>query len=120
MSTHVLIAEDDRALSHALELKLQHEGFTVSVAHDGQQCMELIKQPHDVLLLDLMMPGLDGFQILTEMKHINNKTPTFVLSNLSQHEDEVRTLSLGAKRYFVKSNTPLSEIVEAIKQEVKK
>ncbi|HEX6258532.1 MAG TPA: response regulator [Candidatus Saccharimonadales bacterium] len=120
MPAHILIAEDDRALSHALELKLKHEGFTVDVAYDGLECLELIKKPHDMLLLDLMMPGFDGFQVLTAMKENGDTTPVFILSNLSQHEDEERTLALGAKRYFVKSNTPLSDIVEAIKEQLKK
>lgn len=112
----VLIVEDERPLSHALELKLGNEGFQVKVATNGQEALDLLKDGQfDVMLLDLMMPTIDGFQVLQQMKGLQQPPVVFVLSNLSQHEDEERVLSLGAKKFFIKSDTPLSTIVEEVK-----
>jgi DNA-binding response OmpR family regulator len=113
---HVLIVEDERPLSHALDLKLQHEGIKTTVATNGQEGLDLIlKGGFDVVLLDMMMPVMDGFQVLNEIKDMPNKPTVFVLSNLSQHEDESRVLAAGATKYFIKSDTPLSTIIDEIK-----
>lgn len=114
----VLIVDDERALAHALELKLQHEGFKTTVAHNGQEALEELKKAdHDIVLLDVMMPILDGFQVLEQLRHSPKQPIVIVLSNLSQGEDEARVYELGAKKYFVKSNTPLSVIVDEVKKE---
>lgn len=113
----VLIVEDERPLAHALELKLQHEGYQTTWASNGQDCLKAIDEGEfDVVLLDLMMPVMDGFQVLTQLGQKANRPTVFVLSNLSQHEDEERVLALGAKKFFIKSDTPLSTIVEEVKQ----
>ena len=113
---HVLIVEDERPLAHALDLKLQHEGFATSVVHNGQDALDEIKKGgYDVVLLDMMMPVLDGFHVLQEVKDMPDKPVIFVLSNLSQHEDSSRVVEAGARKYFVKSDTPLSVIVEEVK-----
>jgi len=113
----ILVIEDERPLSHALELKLQHEGFTVTVASNGREGLELIDtHNYDVILLDLIMPEVDGFQVLEHLQK-KGKTPTvFVLSNLSQQEDEQRVLALGAKKFFIKSETSLTTIVDEVRQ----
>jgi len=113
----ILIVEDERPLSHALELKLQHEGYVVTVASNGQEALDLIASQHfDILLLDLIMPVLDGFQVLERLQQNPNKPAVFVLSNLSQHEDEERVLQLGARKFFIKSDTPLTVIVDEVKK----
>jgi len=115
MAKRVLIVEDERPLAHALELKLKHEGFEIAVASNGQECLDLIaSQPFDVVLLDMIMPVMDGFQVLEQLHKRPTMPTVFVLSNLSQHEDEARVLALGAKKYFIKSDTPLSVIVEEV------
>lgn len=115
-SKRILIVEDEKPLAHALELKLSHEGFDVVVAQNGQEALYLIEQSaFDVALLDLMMPIVDGFQVLERTKGSKNRPIFFVLSNLSQREDEDRVLALGAKKFFIKSNTPLSAIVDEVK-----
>lgn len=113
----VLIVEDERPLSHALELKLSHEGITAVIANNGEECIELLgKQQFDVVLLDMMMPVMDGFQVLEYIKQLSGPKPTvFALSNLSVHDDQTRVLTAGAKKYFIKSDTPLSQIVEEVK-----
>lgn len=112
----VLITEDEKPLAHALQLKLEHEGFAVTMAGNGRECVDLVsKQAFDVVLLDLMMPEMDGFQVLEQLQKNGSTASVFVLSNLSQHEDEARVLGLGAKKFFIKSNTPLTTIVEEVK-----
>lgn len=112
----VLVAEDEKPLAHALQLKLEREGFQVTVTNNGQACLDALQAgEYDVVLLDLMMPLLDGFQVLERLKASGKPFPAvFALSNLSQHEDEERVMSLGASKYFIKSNTSLSRIVEEV------
>src|SRR5258708_2906481 len=111
----ILIVEDEKPLAHALELKLQKQGCIVTTAHDGQEGVKLLdSDSYDVLLLDLMMPVVDGFQVLEHLQNKASKPIVFVLSNLAQGEDEARTMQLGASKFFIKSNTPLSVIVEEI------
>ena len=115
----ILIVEDERPLSHALELKLQHEGFMTTVAQNGEECLKLINDDSsdfDIILLDLLMPVLDGFQVLEQLQQKSKKPVVFVLSNLSQAEDEQRVLKLGAQKYFIKSDTPLGIIVDEVKK----
>lgn len=111
----VLIVEDERPLAHALELKLKHEGIETAWANNGQECLDLLNKEHfDVVLLDMMMPVMDGFQVLQEINKAEVKPVVFVLSNLSVHDDQEKVLSMGARKYFIKSDTPLSVIVEEI------
>lgn len=117
MSRRVLIVEDERPLAHALQLKLQHEGIETQIATNGQECLDLLKaQKFDVVLLDMMMPVLGGFAVLEEINKMSEKPTVFVLSNLSVHDDQDKVLGMGAKKYFIKSDTPLSVIVEEIKK----
>jgi DNA-binding response OmpR family regulator len=112
----VLIVEDEKPLSHALELKLRYAGYDVTVASDGEECVRLVSENNfDVVLLDLIMPVMDGFQVLERLQHLPQKPVVMVLSNLSQHEDEKRVLALGAHKFFIKSDTPLTTIVDEIK-----
>lgn len=114
---HILIVEDERPLAHALELKLTHEGFAVTTASNGQEGLDLLaSQPFDVLLLDLIMPELDGFQVLERLQKMPRKPVAFVLSNLGQPEDEARVLKLGARKFFIKSDTPLTTIVDEVRK----
>jgi DNA-binding response OmpR family regulator len=112
----VLIVEDERPLAHALDLKLKHEGFDSVVANNGKEGLDLILGgDFDVVLLDMMMPVMDGFQLLKELQKQDKRPVVFVLSNLSQREDEARVIEAGARKYFIKSDTPLSVIVEEVK-----
>lgn len=110
---HILIIEDERPLSHALELKFTHEGFQCTVANNGLEGLkEANTGKYAVILLDIIMPEMDGFTFLEQFK---KKTPVIVLSNLGQDEDRERAKSLGAKNYLVKSNTPITDIVKIVK-----
>ena len=113
----ILIVEDERPLAHALELKFTHEGYDVTIATDGAEALKIANSgSFVVILLDLIMPNLDGFGFLEQMK---KKTPVVVLSNLGQDEDKERAKSLGAVGYFVKSNTPITDIISKVKSIIK-
>ncbi len=113
----ILIVEDEKPLAHALELKLVHEGYEVHVEMTGAAGLkEAVTGKYGLILLDLIMPETDGFAVLQGMKDAGVKTPVIVLSNLGQEEDKKRALELGAKNYFVKANTPIVDIVKAVKE----
>ena len=113
----ILVAQDEKPLSKALELKLSKEGFDVSIAQNGEEAISLlVKEDFDVLILDLIMPKKDGFSVLQYLKEKGKKIKTIVLSNLAQEEDFKKAKDLGAKSYFVKSNTPIIELVNYIKE----
>ncbi|PIR54484.1 hypothetical protein COU75_00645 [Candidatus Peregrinibacteria bacterium CG10_big_fil_rev_8_21_14_0_10_42_8] len=113
----VLIVEDERPLSHALELKFSHEGFEVVIATDGAEALKIANTTtFSAILLDLIMPNMDGF---TFMEQLKKKSPIIVLSNLGQDEDKQRAKELGAIGYFVKSNTPITEIIKTVKSSMK-
>ena len=115
-SKRILIIEDEKPLSHALELKLTHAGFNTQSAGDGEEGLALLEKEHfDLALLDLIMPKLDGFGVLEEMKKRGIKTPVIVQTNLGQEEDEKRAKTFDVKGFFIKSNTPIADIVEQIK-----
>lgn len=116
----ILIAEDELPIASALELKLQHSGFETVHAIDGEVAIaELKSGKFDLVILDLMMPKLDGFGVLTEMKKLGMTTPVIVASNLSQPEDEKKAKDMGAADFFIKSNVPLSELVVKVQAIVK-
>lgn len=120
MAKKILIAEDDASLSKALNLKLASLGFEVEVATDGEDAlMHLKKTQYDLLLLDLMMPQLDGFGVLEELKQAKHKPVIFVNSNLSQASDRDKAMKLGADDYLVKSDISLKDIVAKITKALK-
>lgn len=113
----ILIVEDERPLAHALELKFSHEGYETITASNGQEGLDKANtEKFDIILLDLIMPQLDGFEFMEQLKH---KTPVIILSNLGQDEDKERAKELGAIGYYVKSNTPITEIIKTVKSTVK-
>jgi len=111
----ILIAEDEKPMARALELKLARAGFDTVTVVNGQDALTQLEQDHfDLMLLDLVMPRMDGFSLLAEMKERNIAVPVIVLTNLSQEEDEKKARSLGVRDFFVKSNTPITSIVDHI------
>ena len=110
----ILVAEDDKFLSKVLSDKLRRRGFEVLLASDGTEAVNRIKENNlDLVLLDLVMPNKDGFEVLSDIK----SDPAFknlaivVLSNLGQEKDIVEAKRLGALDYLVKSNLSLDEVV---------
>jgi DNA-binding response OmpR family regulator len=113
----ILIAEDEKALAHALELKLSREGYEIKTALNGEEALKILaSETFDLLILDLIMPKIDGYGVLIELKKRNIPLKIIVASNLSQPEDIKKARELGADDYIIKSNVQLSEIVKKVKQ----
>ena len=115
---HILIAEDEEAYSRVLKYKLEDEGFTVSTAADGAEALKAVQnKKQDLLLLDLIMPVMNGFEVLEKWSKdaVLKKIPVIVLSNLGQEEDIKRTTALGAKDYFIKTDMELVKVVEKVR-----
>lgn len=116
----ILVAEDEKPMAKALQLKLTNQGFDVTTVFNGEEAIEALeKENYDLMILDLMMPKLDGFGVLTQVKEKGIKTKIIVASNLSQEEDANRAKEMGAVDFFVKSNTPITDIVDHIKGALK-
>ncbi len=116
----ILVCDDERAINHALELKLGHEDFEVVTASSGDECLKALeKEKFDLLLLDLVLPHTDGFGVLEEMKSRGIKVPTIVISNLGQEEDIKRVKGFGVSHYLIKSNNSIVDIVSKVKSVLK-
>lgn len=114
----VLIIEDDKFLSKIYASKLSKEGIEADFALDGEEGLQKMKAAKPkLILLDLIMPKMDGFAVLEEMKKdpALKKIAVLVLSNLGQDEDIVRAKKLGAKDFLVKSDSSIQEVVTKIK-----
>lgn len=121
--TKVLIVEDDKFLRDLILQKLQREGFDTIPALDGEEGLKLAKEKlPDIILLDLILPGLDGFEVLRQVKADSNTKliPVIVLSNLGQKEDMDRAFSGGAEDFMVKANFTPGEIIAKLKTVLQK
>ncbi len=112
----ILVCDDDPALSRVLGLKFQNAGFDVMICHNGEQGVRALEeQKFDGIILDLIMPGKTGFDVLSEIKQTMNKdTPVFVMSDMRTQETIDTAMSLGATDFFVKMQMPLKEVIESI------
>ena len=119
MSKRIMIAEDDQFLANAYRVKLEKENFEVSVVDQGQELLDKVKdfKPH-LILLDLVMPIMDGFEALKTLK-ANKDTkniPVLITSNLGQQTDLDKSMKLGAIDYIIKSNVSIKDIVKKVKK----
>jgi DNA-binding response OmpR family regulator len=117
----LLVIEDERALNKAFEDKFARAGYEVKVAFDGEEGLALVKSfAPDAIVLDLVMPKKDGFEVLRELQSDSalSMIPVVVVSNLGEDGDLKRALALGAKDYYVKSEHPINEIVEKVKDAI--
>lgn len=113
----ILLAEDDEFLSSLLKNRLQREGLAVDLAKTGEQVISFLKTTKpDLMLLDIILPGKLGFEILEEMKGDAKlaKPPFMVMSNLGQDDDIKRAKALGALEYFVKSRIMIDDLVKQV------
>ena len=116
MAQKILVAEDEQPLATALQLKLASAGYDVHVVGDGQEALDaLAKDTFDLLILDLVMPKLDGFAVLEKIDNSIAGMRIMVLSNLGQEEDRKRVFSYGVTEFYVKSDTPIKEIIDRVK-----
>lgn len=115
----ILLVEDDQVLVRMYQAKFKLEEFETEVAYDGQEGLEKVKdfQP-DLVLLDLAMPRMNGFEFLEELKKMEKmkNIPVVVFSNLGQESDIQKAKDLGAKDYLIKINLTPRQVVEKIRQ----
>ncbi|MFE5144443.1 response regulator transcription factor [Streptomyces fagopyri] len=103
MPQTVLLAEDDRAIRHALERALTLEGYAVTAVADGVEALaQAHRTPPDILLLDVMMPGIDGLQVCRVLRAEGDRTPILMLTALVETADRIAGLDAGADDYVVK------------------
>lgn len=118
MAKKILIIEDDKFLRELIARKLKREGYETSEAVDGEEGFKKIKtETPDLVLLDLILPGIDGFEVLSKMKDdvAVSQIPVIILSNLGQKEDVDRGLKLGAIDYLIKAHFTPGEIIEKVR-----
>lgn len=116
---HILFVEDETTLQKTLTSVLTSSGYTVANAYDGEAgLLEARKAKPDLILLDLILPKMDGFAVLAELKKDENlkDVPVIVLTNLEAVEDVEKVIALGATTYLVKANYDLPEIVAKVKE----
>ncbi len=122
MAKKILIIEDDKFLRELIARKLENEGYTAVEALDGEEGVKKIEgEKPDLILLDLILPGIDGFEVLTRVKQnpALASIPVIILSNLGQKEEIEKGLKLGAIDYLVKAHFTPGEIIEKIKNALK-
>ncbi len=118
----ILIIEDDKFLRELISQKLMKEGYDVCEAIDGEEGIKQVqKENPDLILLDLILPGIDGFEVLSQIKKdpVLAKIPVIILSNLGQKEDIEKGINLGADDYLIKAHFTPNEIIEKIKDVLK-
>jgi DNA-binding response OmpR family regulator len=109
----ILLAEDDRFLRKAAATALKRQGFAVLEAVDGEEALRVARaEAPDLILLDLIMPKLQGFEVLRALKAdpATAATPVLILSNLGQDSDVKQAMEAGAAGYFVKVNLSLQDL----------
>lgn len=121
----VLLVEDDTFLREICAKKLAKEGYTVYSALDGEQALANIEKiKPDIVLLDIILPAIDGFQILSNIRLSKNKdinkAPIIMLSNLGQEDDIKKAMDMGANDYLVKAHFTTEEIAKKIKTVLEK
>lgn len=117
--TKILIVEDDAFLAGIYANKFDKEGFNVQLAIDGEMGLKLAQTSHpDIMLLDILLPKLDGFEVLEKLKADNatQNIPVILLTNLGQKEDIDKGLKLGATDYLIKAHFMPAETVEKVKK----
>lgn len=117
----ILLVEDDEFLAELYATKLNLEGFEVSLAVDGEKGLKLAKEMNpDLILLDIILPKKDGFEVLKVLKSDARlkKIPVILLTNLSQKDEVQKGLDLGANDYLIKAHFMPSEVVKKIKHTI--
>lgn len=122
MPKKILIIEDDKFLRELITKKLVKEGYETAEAVDGEEGIKKVKEEKpDLILLDLILPGIDGFEVLSRIKDdpALAQIPVIILSNLGQREDIDKGLNLGAVDYLIKAHFTPGEIIEKIRTTLK-
>jgi len=115
----VFVIEDDLFLVKAYKIKFQKEGAEVWVSTDGKEALSFLeREPPNIVLLDLMLPGLSGFEVLAAIRENERwkNVPVIILTNLGQPQDIERGKQLGIEDYIVKANVKIDDVVKKVKK----
>lgn len=118
MAKKILLVEDDEMLHGMYTQKFKHQGYEVLSAYNGADGVKLAETDRpDLILLDVIMPKMDGFVALKKIRKnpLTTKTPVILLTNLGQEEDVRKGRELGANDYFIKANHTPQEVVDKVK-----
>ena len=106
----ILAVEDDKSISRLLRLRLEHQGHSVVVKENGPEALEYLKGPPppspDLIICDVMMPGMDGFEVCRKVRELGIQAPFLFLTAKGQSEDKVRGMQSGADDYLTKPFDP--------------
>lgn len=119
MNKKILFIEDESTLQKAINKFLENDGYETISAIDGELGIKMAKKTlPDLILLDLILPKINGFEVIKELKkdELTKNIPIIVLTNLEGSEDVEKAITLGAKDYLIKANYELSEISEKIRK----
>ncbi len=122
MATKIAIVEDDLAIAQMYRMKFEVEGFEVQTAENGLLGLKLIEEMKpDIVLLDLMMPEMNGDEVLDKVRSNDwgKNIPVIILTNLSEQEAPAKLKTLGVKRYIVKAEMTPKQVAELVKTELK-
>lgn len=122
MKTKVLLVDDDQMIVDMYKLRLEQEGYEVLVTDKGSEAIRLAGEAlPDIVLLDIILPEIDGFSILKSIKGeaATKKIPVLLLTNLSQESDQAKGKELGADGYFVKSQHTPSDMLYEMRKIIK-
>ena len=99
----ILVVEDESSIAFALKLDLENEGYEVGIEPDGESALKRVKsQSFDLILLDVMLPRIDGFEVCRQLRLSGSKTPIIMLTAKSQEAEKVLGLEIGADDYVTK------------------
>ncbi len=123
MAKKILLVEDEELILDLLQKKLTNEGYEVSVARDGQEGLKLIKEiKHDLILLDIIMPKMGGFEVMEEMQKDQElkEIPVIIISNSGQPVEIDKAQELGAKDWLIKTQFDPQEVIDKIVRQIGK
>jgi DNA-binding response OmpR family regulator len=117
----IALVEDDANIREMYKMKLELSGYNIITAENGKEAMELVKKENpELVLLDILLPKKDGFEVLKEIKDSKDEKvksiPVVMLSNLSSKEDISEAKKLGASDYFVKAKIAPGKVAEKVKR----
>jgi len=119
----ILLVEDEPLLGNLLRQRLEKEGFTVLLNHDGEEALKTLHETKpDLILLDIILPKISGFELMETLQADPQleRAPIIIISNLGQESDVAKGQSLGAVQYFVKAKISMEDLVEDVKAFLKK
>lgn len=117
MAKTVLIVEDEQSMQRALKNKLEQAGYAAPVANDGEEALAALRRAKpDLVLLDLIMPRMDGISVLRQMKNDEQlrEVPVVILTNLSSGDKVAEAMQLGTFDFLVKANYSLDDVLKKV------